>query len=81
MREIGNNHVLVPEGLELIDFNKLISLNGSAKYLWEQLQDVEFTAQRAAELLTTRYEVSESQALEDVEQLLGKWKETGLIAD
>ena len=38
MRKIGADHVIVPEGVETINFNKLMSLNGSACYLWESLQ-------------------------------------------
>ena len=78
LREIGTDHVVVPEGIEVIDFNKLISLNGSAKYLWEALQGRDFTIQEVARLLTDKYEVAEATALQDAEALIGKWKEIGL---
>lgn len=79
LRQIGTDHVVVPEGIEVIDFNKLISLNGSAKYLWEALQDKEFTVQDVAKLLTDKYEVEEATALADAEKLIKKWQEIGLI--
>lgn len=79
LREIGTDHVVVPEGIEVIDFNKLISLNGSAKYLWESLQGRDFTAADVAKLLTDKYEVTEEKALADAEALLAKWAEIGLI--
>ena len=79
LRQIGIDHVVVPEGIEVIDFNKLISLNGSAKYLWEALQDNEFTVQDVAKLLTDKYEVEEATALADAEKLIKKWQEIGLI--
>ena len=79
LREIGTDHVVVPEGIEVIDFNKLISLNGSAKYLWEALQDKDFTVEDVASLLTAKYEVAEEVAKADAAKLVAKWQEIGLI--
>lgn len=79
LREICGERIVVPEGIDVINFNKLISLNGSAKYLWETLQDKEFTVQDAAKLLTDKYEVEEATALSDAEKLINKWQEIGLI--
>lgn len=79
LREICGERILVPEGIDVINFNKLISLNGSAKYLWEALQDKEFTVQDVAKLLTDKYEVEEATALSDAEKLINKWQEIGLI--
>lgn len=79
LREICGERIVVPEGINVINFNKLISLNGSAKYLWETLQGKEFTVQDAAKLLTDKYEVEEATALSDAEKLINKWQEIGLI--
>lgn len=79
LREIGTDHVVVPEGIEVIDFNKLISLNGSAKYLWESLQGKDFTVDEVAGLLTAKYEVAEETAKADAAKLIAKWQEIGLI--
>lgn len=37
LRKVGGESVVVPEGVEVIDFNKLICLNSSAAYLWNEL--------------------------------------------
>lgn len=79
LREIGTDYVVVPEGIEVIDFNKLISLNGSAKYLWESLQDKDFTVDEVADLLTDKYEVAAETAKADAAKLIAKWQEIGLI--
>ena len=79
LREICGERIVVPEGIDVITFNKLISLNGSAKYLWETLQGKDFTVQDAAKLLTDKYEVEEATALSDAEKLINKWQEIGLI--
>ncbi len=79
MRKIGTDHVIVPEGVETINFNKLMSLNGSASYLWESLQGKEFQEEDMAKLLTDRYEVAEDTAMIDAKKLADHWKQTGLI--
>ena len=39
LREICGEHILIAEGKENIDFTKIISMNESAAYLWNKLQD------------------------------------------
>lgn len=79
LRQIGGEHVIVPEGIEVIDFNKLISLNDSAMYLWKALQDKSFSVDEATRLLTDKYEVDEATAHDDADELLKKWTKAGLI--
>ena len=79
LREICGERIVVPEGIDVINFNKLISLNGSAKYLWEALQGKDFTVQDAAKLLTDKYEVAEATAAADAAKLIAKWQDIGLI--
>ncbi len=79
LREIGVDYVLVPEGLEVIDFNKLLTLNNSAKYVWENIKDKEFSIEDVAKLLTDKYNVAEETALKDAELLIRSLKEIRLI--
>ena len=43
LREMCGEHIVAAEGLEHINFNKLISLNSTAAFLWEALVGKEFT--------------------------------------
>ena len=81
LREIGADQVLVPEGIEVINFNKLVSINNSAKYLWENLQGRDFSAEDMVNLLTAKYNVSEDTALADAERLIEDWKRIGLLEE
>jgi hypothetical protein len=81
LRKIGTDQVLVPEGIEVIDFNKLVSINNSAKYLWENLQGRDFSAEDMVNLLTAKYNVSEDTALADAERLIEDWKRIGLLEE
>ena len=80
LREVCGERVIVAEGMEVINFNKLLSLNESAAFLWEQATSLgDFTAEQLAEKLCEEYEVSHEQALKDVEQMIAKWQEIGII--
>ena len=79
LREIGADHVVVPEGVEVIDFNKLINLNNSAKYLWENLEGKDFNVEDIVSLLTGKYNVTKEKALVDAKLLVDRLSEIGLV--
>ena len=62
-----------------MNFNKMLSLNASAAYLWEQFQGKEFTVQDMADALMERYEVDKERAYQDAAVLAGKWVEEGVV--
>ena len=81
LRQLLGEYVVTGEGLERVNFNKIISLNATAAYLWEELKDKEFDAQAMADLLIAKYEVDPQTALSDSEKLAQSWKEAGLLED
>ena len=78
LRKVLSEYMIVAEGIENIDFSKIISLNESSAYLWEKLQGKDFTPESMAELLTEEYEVSYETALADYKALADKWIEVGI---
>lgn len=79
LRRLGTESVIVAESLDLIDFDRIVSLNSSAAYLWEELPDTDFDTVTAASLLTARYDVDMDTALADASELLDAWKDAGII--
>ena len=80
LREVCGEKVIIAEGVEVVNFNKLLSLNESAAYLWQQATVLgDFTAEQLADKLCEEYEVSKEQALHDVEQMLAEWEKIGII--
>lgn len=80
LRPLGNEFILVGEGVEQINFNKMITMNESAAYLWQQVMDgTDFDAERLAELLTQEYEVSHEQALQDAQTTIQSWLDAEII--
>ena len=78
LRQMCGENIVSGEGLQHINFNKLISLNESAAYLWKELQGKDFTIEEMAELLIQRYGIDKQLAMTDAENLMASWKEIGL---
>ena len=80
LREVCGEKVIVAEGIEAIDFGKLISLNDTAAWIWKKATELgDFTAEQLAEALCSEYDVDADHATADVKALLNKWQQAGLI--
>lgn len=69
VREIAGEHIVVIQGTLGADMTRVISLNDTGAWLWNELTAKDFSIADVAELLCTRYEVDEATALADA----GKW--------
>ena len=81
LRQVCGEYVIVGEGLERVNFNKMISLNSSAAYLWEAVEEKEFSVQTLSDLLTDKYDVDEKTAANDARELAAKWIEEGIVEE
>ena len=81
LREVCGENIIVAYGIENIDFNKVISLNESATFLWKNIFDKDFNAETMASLLQQEYEVDAETASRDAKTLLDKWIEVGLVQE
>lgn len=81
LRQVCGEYVIVGEGLERVNFNKMISLNSSAAYLWEAVEEKEFSVQTLSDLLTDKYDVDEKTAANDARELAAKWIEAGIVEE
>lgn len=79
LREMCGEYIVAAEGLQHINFNRLISLNYTAAYLWKELIGKEFTAQDMAQLLVDEYQIDSDRALKDSENLCEAWSEAGIV--
>ena len=60
-------------------FNKVISLNDSAAWLWEAVSGKDFDADTLTGLLLEKYDVERRTAAADARKLLATWQEAGLL--
>ena len=81
LRTICGRQIIVAEGEENIDFSNIIKMNDTSAFLWEQISDKDFTIEDLVCLLTTHYDVNEAEARKDVEELVKKFLEIGIIEE
>ena len=79
IRNIAGEHVIVSIGT--LNLTKVVSLNPSSVWLWEQLSGTEFDAGRVADLLTEHYEVERPTALADAETWIAQLRKAELIEE
>lgn len=81
LRDVMGYPTVVGEGINQIDFNKLISFNDSAAWLWREVEGKEFTATDLANLLSERYDVDPAKAARDASYIATEWMKNGLVKE
>lgn len=82
MRPLGKEFIIVSEGLTQVNFNKMISMNATAAYLWRSVEGREsFSVEDLAGLLLDEYEVDAETAARDAKAIAGKWVEIGIVTE
>ena len=80
LRTVCGENVIVGEGLDAINFGRMLCLNETAAWLWKQaLEQGDFTAQSLAKALCNEYDVTPEQALADVKETISQWTELKVV--
>ena len=72
VRKIAGENLIINQGTTHSDLTKIISLNDTAVYLWNELLGKEFSLDDAADLLVKKFGIDKETALRDA----GKWIDT-----
>ncbi|MBR3878463.1 MAG: PqqD family protein [Bacteroidaceae bacterium] len=79
LQEVCGEFIIVPAGIENVDFSKIISLNETAADIWKSVAEMnEFSIDDMVSILMEQYEVDEQTAREDCSKIAELWKEMGL---
>lgn len=77
---VCGENVIIAEGIENINFNKVIGLNESAAYQWNFVADkVRFTLEEMVEAMVKEYDVEPEVARADCQETIKAWNEAGII--
>ena len=80
LRQVCGENVIVGEGLGAVNFGKLLALNETAAWLWEQAQELgDFDVEKLTERLCEEYDVTPEQAQDDVAAILQQWQEVDVV--
>ena len=78
LREVAGSWVVLPLAENILNFNGMLTLNGSGVLLWKALE-AGADPDALVNLLTEEYEVSKQQAASDVDDFIQKLIQTGCI--
>lgn len=80
LREVCSERVIMGEGLGAINFGKLLALNETAAWLWQQAQAMgDFTVESLAEKLCEEYDVTAGEAKADVAEMIAEWQKVDVV--
>lgn len=79
MRQIADEHIMIVDTGQSLDYTRAISLNDTAIYLVKSVEGRDFSIEDWADLLQTRYEVDRAVALDDARTLAETLREVGII--
>lgn len=79
LRTLGKDNILTAEGIEVVDFNRMIALNSTAAFLWTSVEGKEFDVDTLVDLLVGEYGISIELARKDSETLINDWLEAGVV--
>lgn len=79
-RQIVGEWVVIPVGERVADFNAIITLNETAVFIWQQLeQGIEKEALLNA--LTDEFDVPRDEAAADLDEFLGNLRSNGILEE
>lgn len=81
LRPLGKQYIIMAENVKQVDFNRMVSMNATAAFLFQEVQDCEFSTETLTELLMNECEIGREQAAHDAAVTIDEWKQAGIIAD
>lgn len=79
LREIAGETIVVNQGTTNVNMTRIISLNTSARLLYQEFVEKDFTTEDAAKVLVNRYGIDEEKALNDARIWVESLQKCGVI--
>ena len=79
LREIAGEHIIVPTGETVLQFNGMITVNEIGALLWGMLQN-DVTKEEMITKVLEEYEIDEETASKDIQEFLDKLVSAGILA-
>ena len=81
VREMAGQHVVIIQGKNGEDMTRIISLNDSSLFLWNEMYGRDFGPADARDALMRKYGIDEAVASHDAEAWCGKLAECRLLEE
>lgn len=78
--KIAGENVAVPVGETSKSFHGMIRLNGTALFIWKQLEN-DVTEEQITDAVVAEYDVDRDRAAADVARIVGALKDAGIVTE
>ena len=80
LRNLAGEYLLMPKGEKIKNYDSVVLMNELSAFVWGKMQNP-VTQSDLLEAVLNEYDVDEKTAREDLDGLLAKLKEAGVIDD
>ena len=78
LRQVADTWTVLPLGRDIINFDGMLTLNDTGAMLWQKLE-AGAEKEDLVKARTSEYDVSDQQALADIEEFIGKLSSAGCL--
>ena len=78
LREIAGECILVPTGATTQDFNGMITMTDTAKFIWENIEKVD-NLMEMVDLIVENYDIDKETAVKDTMQFVNALVRNGFV--
>ena len=78
LREIAGEYILVPTGETTQEFNGMITMSDTARFIWENIEKAE-SLDNMIEMILEEYEIDEETARRDAIGFIGQLLQSGFV--
>ena len=81
IRDVAGEHIVIMQDGTLADMTKVVALNETALWLYNELREREFSVDDVAAKLTERYDVDADTTMHDATEWVKSMTKEGLIVN
>lgn len=78
LREIAGEYILVPTGATTQEFNGMITMTDTAKFIWENIEKVN-SLMELVDLMKATYDIDRETAVKDTMQFVNELVRNGFV--
>ena len=80
IQKVGDSYIAVAVGETSKTFHGMVRLNETGAFLWKKMTEADRTVDELVDALLAEYEVDRETATRDVENLVNRFRESGILA-
>ena len=80
LRQVAGNSIVIAVGEEALNFNGIITINGSGTFLWEKLAEGASKSELLDAMLS-EYNIDSETAKKDIDEFISKLEKANLVDD